>query len=164
MFSKTYRRILLSVIVTSMLCACAVAPSRIPEPSAKRHESPSPLSAGSPKTEDKGPTPPSSPSAPAMEPRVVASLELTEQGRLLLTGGQPDQAIGTLERALNLNPGNGRACYYLAEAWLAKGGLRQAKSFNRLAEMYLRNEGEWKERVPAQRKRIEKRQEKKTSQ
>jgi len=99
-----------------------------------------------------------------MEPRVVASLEFTEQGRLLLTTGQPDQAIGTLERALNLNPGNGRACYYLAEAWLAKGGLRQAKSFNRLAEMYLRKEGEWKERVLEQRERIEQRQGKAMSQ
>jgi tetratricopeptide (TPR) repeat protein len=164
MFSKTYRRILLSVIVASMLCACAAAPGRIPEPSAARREAPSPPSAESPKTGGKGPPSPSSPSASAVEPRVVASLELTEQGRRLLTAGQPDQAIGTLERALNLSPGNGRACYYLAEAWLAKGGLRQAKSFNRLAEMYLRNEGEWKERVPAQRERIEKRQGKEVSQ
>lgn len=74
---------------------------------------------------------------------------------MLLEGGNPDQAITVLERALALNPANGRACYYLAEAWLAKGNRQQAHTFNRLAEAHVPRGSEWKARVAEQRRRIE---------
>jgi len=87
-------------------------------------------------------------------PRVLAALQLTEQGRMFLENNQPDDAIGILERALNLNPDNGRNYYYLAEAWLMKWNIGQAKEFNRLAEIYLKDDSEWLNRVKLQRERI----------
>lgn len=91
---------------------------------------------------------------PGLSPRALASLQLTEQGRIYLENNQPDNAIEILERALNLNPNNGRNYYYLAEAWLMKWDTGQAKEFNRLAEIYLKNDNEWLNRVYLQRERI----------
>jgi predicted Zn-dependent protease len=84
----------------------------------------------------------------------VASLRLTEQARMLLESGNVDDAITTLERAMNVNPSNGQNYYYLAEAWLTKGNLSQAREFNRLAAMYLRDDPDWMNRVRAQQERI----------
>ena len=91
---------------------------------------------------------------PGLSPRALAALQLTEQGRMFLEKNQPDNAIGILERALNLNPNNGRNYYYLAEAWLMKWNVGQATEFNRLAEIYLKDDGEWLNRVILQRERI----------
>ncbi|MGA8179252.1 MAG: tetratricopeptide repeat protein [Desulfobacterales bacterium] len=89
-----------------------------------------------------------------LSPRALAALQLTEQGRMFLENKQPDDAIGILERALNLNPDNGRNYYYLAEAWLMKGNIGQAAQFNRLANIYLKDDNEWLQRVILQRERI----------
>jgi tetratricopeptide (TPR) repeat protein len=91
---------------------------------------------------------------PGLSPRALAALQLTEQGRMFLEKNQPDDAIGILERALNLNPNNGRNYYYLAEAWLMKWNIGQATEFNRLAEIYLKDDSEWLNRVILQRERI----------
>ena len=88
-------------------------------------------------------------------PHVVASLQLTDQGRLHLEKGQTDDAIRILERAVNLNPANGQNYYYLAEAWIRKRNPSQAKEFNRLAGLYLYEDKAWFSRVKAQRARIE---------
>jgi predicted Zn-dependent protease len=87
-------------------------------------------------------------------PRSVASLRLTEQARALLESGKADDAITTLERAINLNPSNGRNYYYMAEAWLKKGNSSQATEFNRLAAMYLKDDPGWMSRVKDQQARI----------
>lgn len=92
-----------------------------------------------------------------ISPRVLAALQLTEQGRIFLENNQPDDAIGILERALNLNPDNGRNYYYLAEAWLMKNNIGQAAEFNRLAEIYFKDDSEWLNRVMLQRERIKER-------
>jgi tetratricopeptide (TPR) repeat protein len=89
-----------------------------------------------------------------MSPRALAALQLTEQGRMFIENNQPDDAIGILERALNLNPDNGRNYYYLAEAWLMKGNFGQAAQFNRLAQIYLKDDNEWLQRVNLQKERI----------
>ncbi len=89
-----------------------------------------------------------------MSPRALAALQLTEQGRMFLERKQPDDAIGILERALNLNPDNGRNYYYLAEAWLMKADFGQAAQFNRLAQIYLKDDNEWLKRVLRQKERI----------
>lgn len=104
------------------------------------------------------PSPSSEPTSPQVDsPRTVASLRLTEQARALLESGKVDEAMTILERAMNVNPSNGQTYYYLAEAWLKKGNLSQAKEFNRLAAMYLRNEPEWVNRVKDQQERIRRR-------
>jgi len=87
-------------------------------------------------------------------PQALASMHFTEQARILLESGKIDDAITTLERAMNLDPSNGRNYYYLAEAWLKKGNPSQAREFNRLAVMYLRDETEWLIRVRDQQERI----------
>lgn len=92
-----------------------------------------------------------------INPRSVASLQLTEQARLLILDNKPQEAVRILERAVALHPTNGRNYYYLAEAWLMRGNVSQAMEFNRLAALYLRNEPEWLSRVNAQEEKIRKR-------
>lgn len=100
-----------------------------------------------------GPEPGREPSEPA--PRTIASLSLTEQARLLIESKQPDEAIRTLERSLNIDPDNGRSCYYLAEAWMLKGNREQAMEFNRMAGIYLEKDAAWSRKVRRQKERIE---------
>ena len=106
------------------------------------------------------PTAPTEPTAPLPEPpepadpRHGASLQLSDQGRILLQQKRYDDAIRTLERAISLYPQNGISYYYMAEAWLAKGSLEQAAEFNRLAEMYLDKPG-WSAQIYKQRTKIE---------
>lgn len=87
-------------------------------------------------------------------PRVVASLQLTDQGRRLLEERKPDKAIRALEQAVSLHPTNGQNYYYLSEAWLTKGSASQAKEFNNLAEIHLKEDNEWMIRVANQADRI----------
>ena len=91
---------------------------------------------------------------PAENPRVAASLQLTDQGRRLVEDGQPDHAIRVLEQAVSLNPANGQNYYYLAEAWLMKGHASQAREFNQLAEIHLKQDRDWIIRVAKQADRI----------
>jgi tetratricopeptide (TPR) repeat protein len=108
------------------------------------------------------PTPPAPAEAPApipetpppADPRQKASLQLSNQGHLLLQQERIDDAIRTLEQAISLYPQNGESYYYMAEAWLAKGSFSQAGEFNRLAEMYLDNP-DWASRVNKQRRAID---------
>jgi predicted Zn-dependent protease len=87
-------------------------------------------------------------------PRVVASLQWTDQGRRLLEERKPDKAIRVLEQAVSLDPTNGQNYYYLSEAWLMKGSAAQAKEFNDLAEIHLKEDSEWMMRVAKQADRI----------
>ena len=90
-----------------------------------------------------------------LSPRSRASLQLTEQGRVLLEEGKPSDAIRMLERAINLDPANGLNYYYLSEAWLFKGKFEQAEEFNGLAGIYLKESPEWMVRVMEQEERIQ---------
>ena len=88
------------------------------------------------------------------ESRMQASQKLTLHGRDLLKKGRHDDAIQILERAMNLNPSNGKTCYYMAEAFLKKMNIRQAEEFNRLAQLYLASDNEWDERLELQKDKI----------
>jgi tetratricopeptide (TPR) repeat protein len=99
--------------------------------------------------------PPEAPDAiESLEPRHNASLQLTDQARVLLKQERYDDAIRALERALSLYPRNGQSYYYMAEAWLEKGNFSQAAEYNRLAEMYLEDSA-WGARIGKQRREIE---------
>ena len=100
-------------------------------------------------------TPEPPPPESQVAPRILASLQLTEQGRSLLNKGKPDAAIRVLERAVNLNPGSGENYYYLSEGWLQKGEAKQAKEFNHLAEIYLNEYPDWTVRIARQKDRIQ---------
>jgi Tfp pilus assembly protein PilF len=91
----------------------------------------------------------------ALSPRQNAALQLTQEGQQQLSAGKPDKAIRLLEQAIGLNPNDGQCCYYLAEAWLAKGAKSEAKQFNSLARDYLKNDAAWTDRVIQQEFRIE---------
>jgi predicted Zn-dependent protease len=73
---------------------------------------------------------------------------------MLLEKNKIDEAISVLERAVSVYAYNGKNYYYLAEAWLRKGNLKQAREWNRLAKMYLAGDQEWSQRVFDQRERI----------
>jgi tetratricopeptide (TPR) repeat protein len=88
-------------------------------------------------------------------PRSLTSMRFTEQARLYLEARKPDEAIRILERAVNLDPNNGRNYYFLAEAYLLKDVLGQAQEFNRLAGIHLTQDSSWREKVKKQRERIE---------
>jgi hypothetical protein len=89
-------------------------------------------------------------------PRAMASLQMTEQGRVLLEQKKVDDAIRVLERAVSLNSGNGQNYYYLAEAWFFKKNIKQAEEFNSLAGIYLEGDQTWMPKVEEQKNRIQK--------
>ncbi len=90
----------------------------------------------------------------SLSPRENAALQLTQEGRQYLSVGEPDNAIRLFEQAVGLNPNDGECYYYLAEAWLAKGVLSEAREFNSLARDYLKNDAGWSDRVIQQEDRI----------
>jgi tetratricopeptide (TPR) repeat protein len=89
-------------------------------------------------------------------PREDASAQLTQEGQQLLQAGHYDNAIRLLEQAIGLNPDNGQSYYYLAQAWLKKGMVSEAKEFNSLARIYLQDDKEWLIRVENQANQISK--------
>lgn len=112
---------------------------------------PKPILKGEPSEVEETPT---SEEAAEANPRVVAALQLTDQGRRLLEDRKPDKAIRVLEQAVSLNATNGQNYYYLSEAWLMKGSAAQAKEFNQLAEIHLKEDSAWMIRVAQQADRI----------
>ena len=112
---------------------------------------PKPILKGTPAEDEETPI---SEEAAEENPRAVAALQLTDQGRRLLEDRKPDKAIRVLEQAVSLNAANGQAYYYLSEAWLMKGSTAQAKEFNHLAEIHLKEDSAWMIRVAQQADRI----------
>ena len=92
---------------------------------------------------------------PPAHARAQAASELIRQARQLLAVWQPDHAINLLERAVNLNPSSGQNYYYLAQAWLMKGDVRQAMEFNSLAEIYVIDDSFWESQVAEQKMQID---------
>ncbi|MEA3232805.1 MAG: tetratricopeptide repeat protein [Thermodesulfobacteriota bacterium] len=132
-------------------CARVIVVPTADRPKPSRSQEPAP-----------SPSEPSTPTRPPVEtptqqptPRALAASELTEQGRILIEEKRPDDAIRTLERAMNLYPKNGKVYYYLSEAWLLKENIAQAMEFNRLARIYLQKDPEWTSRVEHQRLKIQ---------
>jgi Tfp pilus assembly protein PilF len=87
--------------------------------------------------------------------RESAAWQLTREGIQHLNEGRPDNAIRSFEQAIGLNPNNGQCYYYMAQAWMAKGVISEARQFNNLARDYLKDDPGWEERVLEQSFRIE---------
>ncbi|MGA9476203.1 MAG: hypothetical protein WBV21_00390 [Desulfobacterales bacterium] len=104
------------------------------------------------------PLPTGKPSVPQIpkpdNAQVLAAEALVEQGRQFLAQGAPDAAIRVLERSVALDSNSGQNYYYLAEAWLVKQNAHQAREFNRLADMHLGRDPDWKNRIDRQNDRI----------
>lgn len=88
-------------------------------------------------------------------PRDLASHRLMEQAMVFLDNNKPDESIRSLEKAVTIAPGRGENYYYLAEAWYMKGNLSQAREYNSLAAIYLKDDMEWMERIEEQKVRID---------
>jgi predicted Zn-dependent protease len=73
---------------------------------------------------------------------------------MMIESKKPDEAIGILEKAMNIDTNNGQNYYYLAEAWIMKGNRAQALEFNRMAGLYLSDDNAWKLKVQQQKERI----------
>ena len=147
MASEVFKWVLMLALGALTLSGCA---KPISEPLSLPPESPPSASEGAEEARD----------MPSQDsPRALASLRLTDQGRMLLERGRTDDAISLLERAMGLHPTNGENYYYLAEAWLLKGRTAQAAEFNRLAGIYLEKDDRWMGKVIEQRKRIRMRNE-----
>lgn len=105
------------------------------------------------------PAPPAveQPSARGTTPdaRARAAESLTLEGSRLVKEKNFDGAIRVLEQAVGVNPQDGPACYYLAEAWIGKQDPARATQFNDLAALYLRGDKAWSQRVRSQRARID---------
>jgi predicted Zn-dependent protease len=71
-----------------------------------------------------------------------------------LDHNKPDDAIDLLERAIALDPKEGRIYYYLARSWIMKGNAGQASEFNSLAEIYLGYDQEWLKKITEQKNNI----------
>jgi tetratricopeptide (TPR) repeat protein len=145
------------------LSACAplvsVPPTAPPRKPAPKWEPPPPKDTQpAPQPEVNVPEPPPEEKPPPVvkqpSPRALAALELTEQGRVMIEKNRPDAAIRVLERAVNLYPQNGQNYFYLAEAWLEKGNLSQAREFHRLAGIYLGDDTAWASRLKIQELKI----------
>ena len=135
----------------------APAPQTLtPAPVKKEPEkAPEPVEPQKPVAEPK-PTVPAPTQPQRQAPRVTASLRLTEHARLLIESKKPDEAITILEKAVNIDTNNGQNYYLLAEAWMMKGNPKQAREFNRIAGMYLRDDDNWTLKVQQQKERIDK--------
>ena len=88
-------------------------------------------------------------------PRDQASLNLMEQAVNFLDENKPDESIRTLEKAVTISPGRGESYYYLAEAWLMKGNYSQAREYNSLAAIYLKDDARWMNQIEEQKRRID---------
>lgn len=100
--------------------------------------------------------PPAPPGARPDGAQIQAARALVEQGRQYLAQGATDAAIRVLERSVALDATIGQHYYYLAEAWLMKQNIRQARQFNRLADLHLGRDPDWQNRIVRQDDRIRK--------
>jgi tetratricopeptide (TPR) repeat protein len=87
--------------------------------------------------------------------RIRAARDINLKAAGLLDKNKPDAAIDLLERAIAIDPSNGETYYYLSRAWLMKGDKEQAYEFNRLAEIYMEDDGDWHRQVQEQKALIQ---------
>ena len=156
--SKTSSRSFRGLAIASAWIACVLisgcattvsGPATLPPEKA-------PVETGKPaQIPQKLPSQPPTPPVRQPSPRAIASLQLTEQARMLLQADQADEAIRVLEQAVNVNPSNGQNYYYLAEAWIKKGNIAQAVEFNRLAGIYLSKDPAWTAKVVKQKRYLD---------
>jgi len=89
--------------------------------------------------------------ARAAAPERAASERLVERGRGLLEGGRPRDAASVLERAVRVDPSNGRAYLELARARMVLGEPEVARGLLQQAAALLRPYPEMEARVDSLR-------------
>ena len=79
----------------------------------------------------------------APTPALAASLRLTEEARRELDGGQNDDALRDLGRAVSIDPANPFEYFYLGRTYLLKKNSQQALTFFKRAEIGFASRPEW---------------------
>jgi Flp pilus assembly protein TadD len=143
-------RVVLCVLPFLLSWGCATAPVRQP-PAASPSSRPPQVGErpGGPATT---PAPPSSPSAlpfPAVQPReqppsatMLASAQWVEEASRAIDVGDYDRATSLLERAISVEPNNGRAFYYYGLAMGERGRPGAALSLLQKAEILSRGDAQ----------------------
>lgn len=97
------------------------------------------------------------PLAVANTPRARASVNMVEEGRREMASGNFDNAERRFQEAINIDPGNGIAYYYLARAKFELGQYQQAAGVLDKAEGLLGGSPQWLEAVMTLREMIKER-------
>lgn len=79
--------------------------------------------------------------APPPSPTLLASAQWVEEAIHAIESGNHDRAASLLERAISVEPNNGRAFYYYGLAMGERGDTTSALSLLRKAEILLQGEG-----------------------
>ncbi len=110
--------------------------SPLRSPSIREHSlDDTPPSLSSPSSTGRPSTAPSSPKTPPHTgAQQIASVSLVENARQMREKGKVDDAIRTLERAIEIDAYNGEAFYELALCWKKKGSMKKSLSFADRAE------------------------------
>lgn len=88
-------------------------------------------------------------------PQTVAATRLSEEARVRMSTGDFDGALEQLERAIAVDPQNGFAYYFLAEAHFRRRAYDQAIVFaDRSAELLAGHDGVWTSRALALKGRV----------
>jgi hypothetical protein len=81
---------------------------------------------------------------PATPPQRVASLRLTDEGRLLLDQGNAAAALDRIEKAVKIDPSNPHGYYWLAQVHYHNGRADQALAFaDKAASLFTPAERSW---------------------
>jgi len=88
---------------------------------------------------------------PGTPPQRAASLRLTEEGRKLLDAGDPQKALGRLEKTIVVDSTNPYGYFYLAKAQYRLGRYKDSLNFLDVAESRLDKEPYWLAEVQALR-------------
>lgn len=94
------------------------------------------------------------PIASGATPKSRASLKMIENGRRALADGDFEKADREFQNAINIDPSNGIAYYYLARAKYELEQYQQAEGVLDKAEALLSGSSEWVETIDALRKLI----------
>jgi Flp pilus assembly protein TadD len=137
-------RVVLCILPFLLSWGCATTPVQQP-PSASSRPPQVGEKPGGPATT---PTPPAIPS-PAVQPRerppsatMVASAQWVEEASRAIDVGDYDRATSLLERAISVEPNNGRAFYYYGLAIGERGRPGAALSLLQKAEILLRGDAQ----------------------
>jgi Tetratricopeptide repeat len=145
-----YTRVVLWVLPFLLSWGCATTP--VQQPPAASPSSRPPQVGERPGGPATTPAPPSSPSAlpfPAVQPReqppsatMLASAQWVEEASRAIDVGDYDRATSLLERAISVEPNNGRAFYYYGLAMGERGRPGAALSLLQKAEILLRGDAQ----------------------
>jgi Flp pilus assembly protein TadD len=136
------RRCVLCLLPILLVWGCATPPSSPPPPARPAGEKPGGPAVGQVPPVPPPPTPPGG-GRPRVQPpsaAMVASAQWVEEASRAIDAGDYNRATSLLERAIGLEPNNGRAFYYYGLAMGERGRAGAALSLLQKAEILLQGD------------------------